>query len=88
MDSRLDQESGLSFLLTEISSGLSFARIAREASPDDSGKTERNRRNARTAYETVLKFRNRVRLSDSASKKLETHLEELRSSLRQLGESL
>jgi hypothetical protein len=88
IDSRLDQATGLDFLRTEISSGMTFARMAREAEPFEIGKVERNRRNARLAYETVLRFRPRVRLSKEAVKTLESELAQLRLTLKELGEAV
>lgn len=88
IDSRLDQTTGLDFLRTEISTGMTFARIARDAQPFEIGKAERNLRNARLAYNTVLKFRGRVRLSPAAIKTLESELAQLRLTLKELGEAV
>lgn len=86
MDSRLDSQPGLNFLITEIRSGLSFARMAHDTLPSDPQKRERNRGNARVAYDTVLRFRDRVKMNNAASLALEIELEQLRTSLRALGE--
>ena len=87
-DSRLDQATGLDFLRTEISSGMTFAQLAREAQPFEIGKAERNRRNARLAYDTVLRFRGRVRMSKEATRTLESELARLRLTLKELGEAV
>ena len=88
MDSRLEEKDGIEFLLTELRTGLTFARVALGADPFDTDKKARNRDNARTAYNTVLKFRPRVKLSDSANQALEAELHTLRAALRELGEPI
>jgi hypothetical protein len=86
MDGRLDLKVGMDFLLTEIGTGMTFSKLARDANPNDADKRKRNRHNARIAYDTVLKFRGRVRLDERANEILDDQLEELRSCLRELGE--
>ena len=44
----------LSFLHSEVATGLTFARIALNASDDD--KMSRNAQNARTAYQTAMSY--------------------------------
>jgi hypothetical protein len=86
MDARLNPRPGLEFLFVEIRTGMTFARIARDALPFENEKAERNRGNARKAYDTVLKFRGRVKMNSAANKALDAGLDELRTSLRTLGE--
>lgn len=44
----------VSFLDTELKTGLTFARVALKAS--DSGKLSRNLQNARKAYDTIIGY--------------------------------
>jgi hypothetical protein len=79
--------SGFEFLMTEVGTGLTFAEIALGAG-DDLDKIERNTLNARKAYEAVLRFRDRVQMSEVQSEALDRKIKQLRTDLLQLGEGL
>lgn len=76
------------FLFTDLSSGLTFAEVARSAQPGDTEKAERNRHNARVAYDTILRFRDRTSMLDAEKVRLAEGLDELRNVLRSLGEKV
>ena len=73
------------FLTTELSLGLTFAGIA--LGSDDEAKTKRNCKNARTAYEALLKFIGTVALTPADSLRLTQGMELLESQLQTLGET-
>jgi hypothetical protein len=70
----------LTFLRTELQTGLTFALLAEEASYED--KINRNIKNAGKAFRCVKRFINRVVLSDEESGELHEKLEELERRLR------
>lgn len=76
--------SGLRFLLTEIQSGFTFAHLAGSAAPHQTEKIQRNLTNARLAYRTVLRFRDRVQLDEIETLRLSTDLERLKTVLEGL----
>ena len=73
------------FLTTELSLGLTFADIA--LSSNDEVKTKRNCKNARTAYNALLKFIGQVNLTPADSLRLAEGMERLKSQLMALGET-
>jgi hypothetical protein len=73
------------FLITELSVGLTFADIA--LSSNDEAKTKRNCKNARNAYDSVLKFIGEVKLTPADSTRLSNGMERLKSQLQALGET-
>ena len=75
------------FLFTELQAGLTFARIALSSKTDDA-KTERNRKNARKAYDSLLHFQGRISLSVEEKKKYEEGKKELKAALQRLGEKV
>ncbi|HEY6253368.1 MAG TPA: hypothetical protein VI685_25710 [Candidatus Angelobacter sp.] len=79
--------ANVEFLFTELETGLTFARLA-SAAKDNPTKVERNTRNARKAYDSLLHFQERVSLSPEAKVKFEAGKDELRDSLRLLGEKV
>lgn len=88
MDSRISQTPGLDFLLTEIETGLTFANLANSSQPEEGDKVVRNVKNARTAYDKVLQFRQRVKLDKAANAKLDASLKRLQTALQDLGEGV
>jgi hypothetical protein len=76
----------LEFLRTELHSGLTLAKLSRTA--NHSAKSERNRANARKAYDAVLRFMGRVLLTGKEAKEVNTKLNHLKSELRKLGEDV
>ena len=74
------------FLRSEIDTGLTLCRIASETANAD--KIERNRSNARKAYESVLRFLPRVPLANDEHQEITSKLRKLRKRLQALGEGL
>ena len=70
------------FLRTELELGLTFALIAAHASNRE--KFQRNRSNARRAYDTARRFLRRVALSDDEHAEFHEMLDELERRLRVL----
>jgi len=79
LDSLDSHAVSLQFLQTEISTGLTFARIAGDAG--DAEKRRRNRQSAQEAYDTVVKFAPRVALSSDEFRDLTLGLDELRRAI-------
>ena len=76
----------MSFLSTEVKTGLTFSRIALR-SPDQDTVT-RNRANARKAYNTTLRFMMKFGLTEEDCASLQSPLAKLRSNLLELGEAV
>ena len=74
------------FLRTELLAGLNFAKIALEA--EDQKKVERNRVNARKAYDALLRFIPDAALSSEETKEINSQLSELKADLQRLGEDV
>lgn len=74
------------FLLTEIETGLTFAHVAVTAKPNQKDKIERNRKNARKAYDTLLRFQPQVSFSEEENAKFKAGKKKLEAALRVLGE--
>ena len=88
MTSRDDFErASFDFLLTEARTGLTFSTIALGAE-DDVYKIDRNTANARAAYDTVLRFRSGLVLSESQQGNLDALVTQLRANLLKLGEGV
>lgn len=80
-------ESGeLEFLRAEAQTGLTFARIALGARHRD--KIDRNRVNARKAYDTLLRFMPKDNATSGAWDDVRAKIAELKSHLQQLGENV
>ena len=73
------------FLMTELSLGLTFAGIA--LGSDDEAKTKRNCKNARNAYDSLVRFIGQVALTPADSLRLTQGMELLKSQLQTLGET-
>src|SRR5262249_20555027 len=78
--------SEVEFLRAELDTGLTMARIALAATRED--KTNRNRTYARKAYDSLLRFIPRARLTPKETDEIKLQLEVLRSKLLELGEEL
>lgn len=74
----------LEFVKTELETGITFARIALSAKHAD--KLERNKANARLAYDTALRFAERLTPKQAAD--VDALIKDLRGKLEELGESL
>ncbi len=81
----MKQRAGVEFLLTELRTGKTFVELAQQAG-GDSRKIKRNQQHARKAYDSVLKFIDRVVLSDKERLKIDDGLHALKASLKELGE--
>jgi len=80
--------SGTDFLRVEVQTGLTFADIAMREEPG-SGQWAKNRNNARKAYDTVLRLRGRLEITNqAAAHEIEEGLKQLRSALVRLGERI
>lgn len=77
---------GLTFLRTELNAALTFSKIALEAK--DESKLERNRANARKAYDALLHFAPGTTLSTEEAQKFEEGMAHLKFALQQLGEDV
>jgi acetylornithine/succinyldiaminopimelate/putrescine aminotransferase len=74
------------FLRTELLVGLTLTKIAMDAQHRD--KIDRNRANARKAYDTVLRFMPRVSITRDEAIEINAKLAKLKSELRELGEEV
>ncbi len=84
----LDRETGKGFLLAELRTGMTFAQLALTAREFETEKIQRERVNARKAYESYLKFLPRVDLNSADRAELDELAAQLRNALRQLGEKV
>ena len=71
-------------LKTDLDTGLTFARIAEDAS--DAKKKRRNRKNARKAYDSIVDYEKRVELTAEERQDIGDKLGRLKSALTRLGE--
>lgn len=74
------------FLRAELDTGLTFATIALHAAYE--GKTNRNRTNARKAYDSILHFIAQAQLTPQETDEIKSALVVLRSKLLELGEDV
>lgn len=77
---------GQRFLLATTEFGLTLTGLA--CAFQSTAKIENTITKARSAYQIVLKFRDRMTLNEPERAKLDSRLEELRSALRGLGQPL
>jgi hypothetical protein len=77
------KSSTVSFLLTELETGIIFADIA--AASNDQDTKLSNVRNARKAYATVIRFLPTIALSPSEKEQISVSLSALRSALERVG---
>ena len=71
---------------TELRTGLTMARIALEA--ESRNKVDRNRVNARKAYDTALRFLAKTPLTDEEAEEIRGMITRLKLALAELGEEL
>ena len=76
----------IEFLRAEAQTGLTFARIALGARHQE--KIDRNRVNAKKAYDTLLRFMPKDYATSGAWDDVRAKIEELKSHLQQLGENV
>lgn len=82
----LGNNGEIEFLRSEAITGLTFSRIALRST--DQEKTDRNRANARKAYDALLHFLPRVSDTSEIWEEIRTTVAELKSNLQQLGEEV
>ena len=81
--SRDTARSGLHFLLTEVSVGLTLAAVAESKNGLEAART---RARVRAAYDCVVRFADRVSVTQKERKELLTALNKLKRRLQALGE--
>ena len=74
------------FLRAELHTGMTFCRLARGS--HDELKKNRNRANARKAYEAIVHFARGANLLPDQESEIRTGLEALKAELQQLGEEI
>jgi hypothetical protein len=79
------QRSGFDFLMVDLDTALALARIASHAR-NDPERRDRTRHIARYAYESVLRLREKLHLTEDRTAELDDKLLKLRSALEDLGE--
>jgi hypothetical protein len=75
---------GAEFLQIDSEAALTFSGLALEAS--DEGKRRRATQAVRKAYDTIMRLRKGIKLTDAQNDKLDTNLQRLKSELKSLGE--
>lgn len=78
--------AGIQFLRTELTAGLTFSRIALHAK--HAAKIDRNRVNARKAYDALLHFTLETGVPAKDVKDLQTKMAQLKADLQKLGEDV
>jgi hypothetical protein len=76
---------GADFLKVDLETALTFVQVA--LTTEDLATRERNRKSARGAYDTVLKFTKKLHLSESDVTELKRDLRRLKADLLRLGET-
>jgi hypothetical protein len=76
----------MEFINTDLDVALTFTKIAQKSRNQET--VTRNRANARRAYDTVLRYLQRVSATAEASEQINTKLEQVKSALQKLGETL
>jgi hypothetical protein len=84
MDRQSPSAGSFTFLDTSADIGLTYASIAWTAR--DKEKIRRHQAKARRAYNSILRFADRVQLSSDEKAELAPKLERLKRELRALGE--
>lgn len=82
----LSQHPNSEFLLTELKTGLTFAKIALHSTSPD--KVSRNTANARKAYDTALRFLSSAESTEDDSRNIDKLVAKLKSQLQELGEAI
>jgi len=80
------EDGEIEFLRAEALTGVTFAKIALGARRQE--KIDRNRVNAKKAYDTLLRFMPEDIGTDGAWTEIRARLAELKSHLQQLGEDV
>jgi hypothetical protein len=77
--------ASIDFLMTDLETALTFAKIA--LTTRDVSRRKRTCRAARKAYETLAKFVHKVDLSAEDARRVSAGMKQLKSELESLGES-
>ncbi len=83
---KITRETGTRFLKTELDTGFAFAEAAEGARTP--GKRIRNLSKAREAYDSLVRFRGKVKLTSEEAAEIDSGIAELRNQLRQVGKSV
>lgn len=78
------KDTQVKFICTELAAGLTFATIARRAEGEERDKA---RYRARAAYDSVLRFIDRVTMNHSEAQQIHKDLKALQKQLEDLGET-
>ncbi len=78
--------AGTEFLRAELVAGMTRANIAQNTS--NGSKKQRNRKEARKAYDAILRFLPQTFLRRDEKEQIDSRLVELKSALRALGEDV
>lgn len=78
------KQTALEFVLTEIQVGLTFVSLALRTDASESDKIQREVTNARKAYESALKFQNKIGFTDEERDQIEQRIKVLRAALEKL----
>ena len=78
------KQTALEFVLTEIQVGLTFVSLALRTDASESEKIQREVTNARKAYESALKFQNKIGFTDEERDHIEQRIKVLRAALEKL----
>jgi hypothetical protein len=76
--------AGTGFLRAELFAGMTRANIAQTTSDED--KKDRNRREARKAYDAILRFLPQTFLSEEEKEQIDSRLADLKFMLLSVGE--
>jgi hypothetical protein len=76
-------QAGMSFLLTELDTALTFLSVAETTRNGDSAL--RNRENARVAYQSALHYQGRVRFDEEEKVSFEDKVSEVKRALLAVG---
>jgi len=81
------RRSGVEFIMVDVELAFTFLEIGRTSTVP--GTAKRNQKNARTAYDSIMRLLPRCIASFSVAEQMALHrkLEELKSRLKHLGES-
>jgi len=79
-------EAGVQFLRTELIAGLTFSRIALQAK--HAAKIDRNRANARKAYDALLHFTPETSIPVKDATEIHSKMAQLKADLQKLGEDV
>jgi len=79
---------GVEFVFTELQTALTFVDLALSANPSETDKIAADTKNARIGYDSALRFRERVSLSESEEARFQAEIQKLRTALRNLGEAV